>query len=128
MSAKMMGKVWDLDLPHNEQIVLLAYADHADHDGGSIFPSYDLIAWKTGYKRDSVKRITHLLIEKEILVKVGGGDGRGRPNIFKMVPSAAPQKPPRHIERGVNYSPPSGIEKGGEIGEKGGEINTKGVV
>lgn len=29
MSVKVMGQVWDLDLPHNKLLVLLAMADHA---------------------------------------------------------------------------------------------------
>lgn len=33
MSVKQMALVWDLDLPPNKRLVLLAYADHADDDG-----------------------------------------------------------------------------------------------
>jgi hypothetical protein len=32
MSGKIMGQVWDLALPHAELFVLLAMADHADHE------------------------------------------------------------------------------------------------
>jgi hypothetical protein len=36
MSAKQTGLVWELDLPHNEAWVLMAMADHADHDGHNV--------------------------------------------------------------------------------------------
>ena len=75
MSAKIMGKVWDLDLPHNKLIVLLAMADHADHLGNNIFPSQGLIAWKTGYSVKQVRRIIQDLVKDQILVIVSRGKG-----------------------------------------------------
>ena len=38
MSAKQTGLVWELALPHNEAWVLMAMADHADHEGISEAP------------------------------------------------------------------------------------------
>ncbi len=73
MSGKVSGWVWDLDLPQNEKYVLLAYADHADHEGHSIYPSVDLIVRKTGYSRRSIQRIVIKLIEKGHLVPDGVG-------------------------------------------------------
>lgn len=70
MSAKAMGRVWDLDLPHNKRLVLLAMADHADHEGRNIYPSTDLIAWKTGYSYRQVQRVIDTLIADGILVIV----------------------------------------------------------
>lgn len=70
MSAKASGRVWDLDLPHNKRLVLLAMADHADHDGRNIYPSTDLIAWKTGYSSRQVQRVIDTLITDGILVVV----------------------------------------------------------
>ena len=64
MSGKITGLVWESDLPQNEKYVLLAYADHADHEGNGIFPSVGLIAWKTGYTPRNIKRIKKILIEK----------------------------------------------------------------
>lgn len=69
MSVKVMGKVWDLELPHNKLIVLLAMADHADHEGNNVFPSQGLVAWKTGYSIDQVRRIQRALV-KDGLLKV----------------------------------------------------------
>ena len=69
MSVKIMGLVWDLDLPQNEKFVLLAYADHADHNGNNIFPAVSTIAEKTGYSERSIQGITRSLEEKGYLIK-----------------------------------------------------------
>ena len=61
MSGKISGQVWDLDLPHTELFVLLAITDHADHDGRNMFPSIDLLAYKTGYSRSTIIRTLNRL-------------------------------------------------------------------
>ena len=48
MSVKVMGKVWDADLPPNLKLVLLAYADAAEHDGTEIWPGHERLASMTG--------------------------------------------------------------------------------
>ena len=68
MSGKVSGWVWDTNLPQNEKYVLLAYADHADHEGNNIFPSVELIARKTGYSHRSVQRIVKKLVEKNYML------------------------------------------------------------
>lgn len=73
MSAKLMGRIWDLDLPHPDQQILLAMADHGDHLGNHIYPSIDLIAWKTGYSERQVRRIVKGLEVHGILQKRGYG-------------------------------------------------------
>jgi DNA-binding MarR family transcriptional regulator len=70
VSVKQMGMVWELDLPPNHKIVLLAYADHADDDGGSVFPSLGRIAHKTGYSKDQVRRISRELADAGLMEKV----------------------------------------------------------
>lgn len=62
-----MGQVWDLDLPTNEQLILLAMADHADHEGENIWPSVGLIAWKTGYSERTIQRVIKSLLGKDVL-------------------------------------------------------------
>ena len=77
MSVKIMGQVWDLDnelIKREEKYVLLAYTDHADHEGGNMYPSIELICEKTGYKERAVQLITRSLEEKGFLV----ADGKGR--------------------------------------------------
>src|SRR5579863_6039050 len=76
MSAKIMGQVWDLDLPANEQSVLLALADHADHDGSRVHPSNGLVAWKVGISEQTVRRLKRKLEERGILVRVKAPAGR----------------------------------------------------
>lgn len=73
MSVKVMGLVWDLHIPSNEKLVLLAYADHADHDGRSIWPSVAKIAAKTSYSERSVQEITRSLQARGLLVHDGKG-------------------------------------------------------
>lgn len=76
MSAKIMGRAWDLDLPHNQLLVLLALADHADHDGNNVYPSLGLVAWKTGYSEQQVRRVIRELVKLNILVVVEKHPGR----------------------------------------------------
>lgn len=76
MSAKTTGLVWELDntvINREEKYVLLAYADHADHNGCSIYPSINLICMKTGYKERSVQNITRALVRKGFLIPDGKG-------------------------------------------------------
>lgn len=67
MSVKVMGWVWDSQLPPMEKLVALAYADHADHEGNNIYPSLNTIAKKTGLARRSVVRVRERLIADGIL-------------------------------------------------------------
>ena len=71
MSVKAMAWVWDQEIDRDGKFVLLAYADHADHEGGNIFPAVLTIAKKTGYSERSVQRITKKLIEEGWLIEDG---------------------------------------------------------
>jgi DnaD/phage-associated family protein len=77
MSSIMTGLVWDLpilgEFARPEKYVLLAYADHADQNGRSIYPSVDLIARKSGYDERSVQMITRRLESLGYLVDDGEG-------------------------------------------------------
>lgn len=76
MSGKTTGKVWDLELSPPKQIVLLAMADHADHEDGNIYPSVGLIAWKTGYSDRQVRRIMKELELEGLLVPTEKPNGK----------------------------------------------------
>lgn len=77
MSAKATGYVFDIpDLHPTLKFVLLAYADHADHAGGNIYPGYVRVAAKTGYSRRTVIRAVQELKEMGLLIP----DGRGPRN------------------------------------------------
>ena len=90
MSAKVSGAVWDLELPHNEKLVLLAMADHADHNGNNVYPSLRLIAWKTDYDERQVRRIVDILETKGVLVVC---ERRlGHTTVYSINLQAVPQK------------------------------------
>lgn len=67
MSAKILGQVWDLQLPAPKLLVLLALADHADHNGNNVYPSIELVAWKTGYSESQARRIIKALVKDGLL-------------------------------------------------------------
>ncbi len=71
-----MSDVWELDIPRPEKFVLIAMADHADHDGNNVYPSAPRIAWKTGYDERQVRRIIDGLEALNILVPVKKENGK----------------------------------------------------
>ena len=77
MSALVSGLVWDMPetdvFGRAEKLVLLAYADHADHKGYNIFPSVELISKKTFYKERAVQMTTRKLEELGLLIDDGVG-------------------------------------------------------
>ena len=70
-----MTRVWELDLGHAQQAVLLAMADHANDEGADVFPSAGLIAWKSGYSKRQVQRIIDGMEEGGLLVRVADAHG-----------------------------------------------------
>ena len=57
MSVKIMGWVWDQDIrPPAKKMVLLAVADHADHDGDNAWPSIARLGRMVGNEPRSVQR------------------------------------------------------------------------
>lgn len=80
-----MGGVWELDLDPPAKLVLLAMADHADHEGRNVRPSVDLVAWKTGYSPRQVQRIIRELERKHILIRTSAGSGgRGQSTHYRI--------------------------------------------
>lgn len=70
MSGKISGQVYDYVLSHREQTVLLALADHAEHDGTEVRPSIDRIVWKTSLSRSTVRRAIKSMRDRGVLVVV----------------------------------------------------------
>ena len=68
-----MGRVWDSSLSPNLRLVLLAYADAAEHDGTDIWPGWERISTMTGYSQPTVARLTAELKALGVLVQVGKG-------------------------------------------------------
>lgn len=76
MSVQQMALVWALYLPHTEAWVLMALADHADHNGKHVYPSVGLIAWKTGYSKRQVFRALSLLQKRKLIKAVANKGGK----------------------------------------------------
>jgi hypothetical protein len=105
MSVKVMGEVWDLELPHAERLVLLALADHADHQGAGARPSVPLLAWKTGYSERQVQRVLDKLEAAGLICPEGDmKGGRGRTVCYRVVTTNGVKKSPFR-EKGDNMSP-----------------------
>jgi hypothetical protein len=68
-------------------------ADHADHEGQNIYPSTDLIAWKTGYSFRQVQRMIDALIADGILTVVKPARQQ-KPATYAMDFKAGTVKPP----------------------------------
>jgi len=93
MSWKISGLVWEIDLTHSQQSILLAMAEHAEHDGSKVFPSVARIAWKTNYSDRQVRRVMSELREMKILV-IAKESNRYRPREYKINISAGKKKKP----------------------------------
>jgi hypothetical protein len=89
MSVKVMAQVWELDLPHAEKFVLLAMADHADHDGGNVYPSVLTVARKTGYSERQVQRVIDSLEARGLLVPTQ--QTAGAATVYRVDTAAAPK-------------------------------------
>lgn len=121
MSVKIMGAVWDLDLPSDEKFVLMAYADHADHDGRNVFPSVATVARKTGYSERSVQRITRSLEAKGHLVPDGSGP-RGTNRWFMPIYGGDKMTPPTPVpDEGDKMTPVTSTTGGGDKMTGGGD-------
>jgi hypothetical protein len=120
MSSKIMGLVWDADIPQNLKFVLLAYADHADHEGNNVFPSVALIVHKTGYTDRQVQRITADLVEAGLMTPQGESSYGTNAYSISVEALEARKKPPAHLQKrgrpakkGDKMSPL--IQKNGDI-------------
>lgn len=101
MSVKIMGIVWDADLKPTLRFVLLAYADHADHEGKSIFPSIKLLAEKTGYTKRTIQTSTRDLEKLGWLIPDGTGPkGTNRWRIPLDIGGESPAPPMKETAQG----------------------------
>lgn len=77
MSVKISGKVWELDLEPTDKLVLLALADHADHEGENVRPGNARLCAKTGLSERTISTKLASFIERGILQPVETQAGRG---------------------------------------------------
>jgi Helix-turn-helix domain len=61
MSVKLMGAIFDLDIPSAEKLVLLAMADHAREDGTGCYPAIGTLAKKTSLSRRGTQKLIRRL-------------------------------------------------------------------
>jgi hypothetical protein len=100
MSAKLTGLVWELELPHHKQSVMLALADNAHDDGSNCYPGVDYLSWKTGYDRRTVQRILRDLETDGLIIPVtNSSGGRGRELEYRIDVTAGTRKRPWHEVR-----------------------------
>lgn len=104
MSVRQMGMVWELDLPKRLKFLLLALADHADHEGENARPGVPLLAWKTGDSERTVHRGLRALEELKLIEVAEEGGGlmpgpgqtmRGRATIYRLTLERGERLPPR---------------------------------
>lgn len=94
MSAKVMGLVFEADLPRAEKFILLALADHAKEDGSDVYPSVARIEWKTGYSERQIRTLIDNLEKMGILRVVHpGGSGPADVRKYKIVLASIPMLP-----------------------------------
>ncbi len=91
MSAKGLWKVWELNLPAYDKLVLAKMADRADDEGGSIFESIGTVAALCSVSPSTVHRVIRRAKKiglLEVVQKGGGrklrGDGGGISTIYRM--------------------------------------------
>ena len=112
MSVRQLAKVWEYQFSKGEQSIMLSMADHANDEGGSIFPSVARIAWKTDYSKRQVQRIISALVDHRILVLVRK-ETRRRPREYRISWKHADKKP---AFRGDTMSK-SGVTSEGKRGD-----------
>jgi hypothetical protein len=110
MSVKIMGQVWELDLPPTIKFVLLALADHADHDGSNIYPGVPLTAWRTSLSEKQVRRILQLLTQMGALVPQT--ERPGKSTIYSLNLSGINPRPGRPHKAGRPMKTPDTQERG----------------
>lgn len=67
MSVKVMGAVFEMNLPPSEKVVALALADHAHDDGTEARPGLERLAIKTSLSKRQVQRVLKELLAKGVL-------------------------------------------------------------
>jgi len=92
MSVKVMAFIWD-HFPQGGGAMLTALklADHADHDGGSIFPSVAGIAKNTRQSERTVQYHLRAMEEAGWLLPVSAGGGRRRTATYRIPIERIPQ-------------------------------------
>lgn len=130
MSVRQMGLVWELDLPKPLKFLLLALADHADHQGDNAYPGIKLLAWKTGDSQRTVHRLLRQLEALALIEKVtqGGGLMRGpgngpigRATVYRLTLEKGDKLTPFKGGRVIHTEPTTVTPRAGNHDTQGGE-------
>lgn len=107
MSIAVMAKVWNIDLPAKEKLVLLAMADNADPYGNNCFPSMSTISQKTSMPLRTVQRAIAALKKQGVLRVMSAANYR-RPTVYRIIlsgleapPVLGPKECPPQLRREV---------------------------
>jgi hypothetical protein len=85
MSVKVMAIIWDnFDGGGGELLTALALADHADHEGGSIFPAVRSVAKKTRQSERTVQRHIQTMLQSDWLRITHRSFGRGQTICYRI--------------------------------------------
>jgi biotin operon repressor len=75
MSLRLMVRVFQLDIPPSNKLVLLAMAEHANGEGSSCYPSIGTLMKETSLSRRSVQTVIRQLEKAGLLVRIGKARG-----------------------------------------------------
>lgn len=119
-----MSAVWELDLPRDQKLVLMAFADHAN-DEGYTYPSLARVAWKCGYaQKRTVSDIVKRLLESGILSMIERAHGR-TPTLYQIRTRSGKSLPPfdptafRSGDRGAENAPNADQSVSNPLNKKG---------
>lgn len=114
MSVEQISLVWKSGLCGNELTIGLALADHADDDGGKVFPSKAHLAWKTGMSERTVQRYLREFRSKGYIEVIRDAT-QHRPTEYRLIAINLPAKLSfEEYSRGDKTSPLTGSQ-GGQI-------------
>lgn len=86
-----MSQVWECQVTHREQALLLALCDHADDQGRNVFPSVEYLEWKTDFDERTIQRVMSSLRTRGVLI-VERKAGYKRPTNYRIDLSVLPRK------------------------------------
>ncbi len=115
MSIKLMTLVWDkLPVSGSELLAMLALADWAADDGGSLYPSMAAVAAKIRLSEKQARRITQGFVRDGFLQVVGNEHGGApgttkqfRLNVKKL--ASLPDLPAKHPAAYAGETPPASV-------------------
>ena len=93
----LIERVLNMDVEHNEKLVLMALCSHARNDNDIVSPSVDVISQQCKYSRSQTKRILKNLRGSGLIVAVTDGlGGRGKATGYRLhIPTSAVVKTDR---------------------------------